>query len=60
VRTYEQFGFSRIETSTLEDIDNLRRSEGGENLQLIFEVLKRGDKLKKELASGNVKPEDTC
>jgi histidyl-tRNA synthetase len=58
IRTYEQFGFSRIETSTLEDIGNLRRSEGGENLQLIFEVLKRGDKLKKELASGNVKPED--
>jgi histidyl-tRNA synthetase len=57
VRTYEQFGFNRIETSTLEDINNLRRSEGGENLQLIFEVLKRGDKLKKELATGNVQPE---
>jgi histidyl-tRNA synthetase len=57
VKTYEQFGFSRIETSTLEDINNLRRSEGGENLQLIFEILKRGDKLKKELAAGNVDPQ---
>jgi histidyl-tRNA synthetase len=49
-RTYEQFGFTRIETPAMENINLLRRGEGGENLQLIFEVLKRGDKLGKELA----------
>jgi histidyl-tRNA synthetase len=51
VKTYEQFGFTRIETPALENIANLRGGEGGENLQLIFEVLKRGDKLDKVLAT---------
>jgi histidyl-tRNA synthetase len=53
MRTYEQFGFTRIETPAMENINLLRRGEGGENLQLIFEVLKRGDKLEKELAQPN-------
>jgi histidyl-tRNA synthetase len=53
MRTYEQFGFTRIETPAMENISLLRRGEGGENLQLIFEVLKRGDKLDKELAQAN-------
>lgn len=52
--TYEQFGYTRIETPALENIAMLRRSEGGENLQLIFEVLKRGDKLERELSSGRL------
>lgn len=56
--TYEQFGFTRIETPALENIAMLRRSEGGENLQLIFEVLKRGDKLERELASGQLNRAD--
>jgi histidyl-tRNA synthetase len=58
LHTYQTFGFSRIETPALENIANLRRSEGGENLQLIFEVLKRGDKLEKALAGPNVARED--
>lgn len=48
--TYERFGFTKIETPCLENIQLLKRGEGGENLQLIFEVLKRGDKLDKVLA----------
>lgn len=43
---YRSFGFERIETPICEDIRRLRGSEGGENLQLIFEILKRGEKLK--------------
>ncbi len=58
LRTYEQFGFSRIETPAMENIALLRRGEGGENLQLIFEVLKRGEKLDKELAQPNPKKEN--
>lgn len=54
IRTYERFGFTRIETPALENINLLRRGEGGENLQLIFEVLKRGDKLEKELKCDSV------
>ncbi len=51
--TYSKFGFTRIETPVLENIHHLRGAEGGENLQLIYEVLKRGDKLDKVLASTN-------
>ena len=44
--TYKSFGFSRIYTPIVEDIENLEKSDGGDNLNLIFKVLKRGDKLK--------------
>jgi histidyl-tRNA synthetase len=53
--TYERFGFTKIETPALENINRLRGGEGGENLQLIFEVLKRGDKLDKVLAEAHSK-----
>lgn len=45
LKTYQNHGFERIMTPILEDIENLNKSEGGENLNLIFKVLKRGDKL---------------
>jgi histidyl-tRNA synthetase len=54
LKTYEQFGFTRIETPALENIANLRGGEGGENLALIFEVLKRGDKLDKLISKSPV------
>ena len=49
ISVYEKFGFTRIETPAVENIANLKKSEGGENLSLIFEILKRGDKLEKVL-----------
>ncbi len=52
--TYERCGFQRIFTPILEDIENLDKSEGGENLNLIFKVMKRGDKLKKAIAEGQI------
>ncbi len=45
LKTYQNHGFERIMTPILEDIENLDKSEGGENLNLIFKVLKRGEKL---------------
>ncbi|HEY9784042.1 MAG TPA: histidine--tRNA ligase [Candidatus Obscuribacterales bacterium] len=47
--TYQQFGFARIETPAMEHLSLLKSGEGGENLQLIFEVLKRGEKLDRVL-----------
>lgn len=44
-KTYENQGFNRIVTPIIEDIENLEKSDGGDNLNLIFKVLKRGDKL---------------
>ena len=51
--TYEQAGFQRISTPIIEDIENLDKSEGGDNLNLIFKIMKRGEKLKKAIASQN-------
>ncbi len=45
LKVYQKYNFERIETPILENIQNLKRQDGGENLSLIFEVLKRGDKL---------------
>jgi histidyl-tRNA synthetase len=58
VKTYEQFGFTRIDTPAVENIANLRQGEGGENLKLIFEVLKRGEKLDKTLGEASIKRDE--
>ena len=55
LETYRSCGFERITTPILEDIENLDKSEGGENLNLLFKVLKRGEKLTEALESGNPK-----
>ncbi len=52
LEVYEGSGFSRIITPILEDGENLDRSEGGENLSLMFRVLKRGEKLERALIAG--------
>lgn len=40
--TYRTFGFQRIETPALEDINRLQGGQGGENEKLIYQVLRRG------------------
>lgn len=52
LEVYRAAGFERISTPILEDMENLDKSEGGENLNLIFKVLKRGDKLAAALDTG--------
>ena len=53
LKTYTDAGFERIMTPAIEDIENLDKSDGGDNLNLIFKILKRGDKLEKALSSGS-------
>ena len=55
LEVYRASGFERIATPMLEDMENLDKSEGGDNLNLIFKVLKRGEKLNAALASGDEK-----
>ncbi len=55
LETYRASGFERIATPMLEDMENLDKSEGGDNLNLIFKVLKRGEKLNAALAAGDEK-----
>ena len=52
---YRAAGYNRISTPILEDIENLDKSEGGENLNLIFKVMKRGEKLEEALRAGGEK-----
>lgn len=49
---YKANGFEHITTPIIEDIENLDKSDGGENLNLIFKIMKRGDKLDKALEKG--------
>ena len=55
LETYRSAGFERISTPMLEDMENLDKSDGGDNLNLIFKVLKRGDKLTAALNTGDPK-----
>lgn len=43
--TYGKFGFTSIETPSVENIANMTNKQGGENEKLIFKILKRGEKL---------------
>lgn len=52
LKVYRDAGFERITTPIMEDASNLDGSDGGENLKLIFKILKRGQKLFDELESG--------
>lgn len=55
IGVYRAAGYDRVTTPILEDIENLDKSEGGDNLNLIFKVLKRGEKLEEALRSGDPK-----
>ncbi|HEX6354092.1 histidine--tRNA ligase [Actinophytocola sp.] len=39
---YQRYGYQRIETPALENIDRLQGGQGGENQKLIYQVLRRG------------------
>ena len=58
LETYKASGFERISTPILEDSENLDKSDGGDNLNLIFKVLKRGEKLEAALAKQNPTDKD--
>ena len=58
LETYKSSGFERISTPILEDSENLDKSDGGDNLNLIFKVLKRGEKLEVALAKQNPTDKD--
>jgi histidyl-tRNA synthetase len=53
---YARNGFTEIETSFIENLENLTGSDGGENTKLIFKILKRGEKL--TLGATEIKEDD--
>ena len=52
LNVYVENGFEHIITPVIEDAENLDKSDGGENLNLIFNILKRGDKLESVINKG--------
>lgn len=54
--TYKAYGFQKIATPMMEDIERLNKSDGGENLSMIFKLLKRGQKL--DLGKENLNEDD--
>ncbi len=52
---YRAAGYERISTPAIEDIENIDKSEGGNNLNLIFKILKRGEKFDAAFAAGDEK-----
>src|SRR6476661_4571855 len=51
-KVYERYGYEPLETPAVENIETLMGKYGDEGNQLIFKILKRGEKLK---ADGDVK-----
>ena len=49
---YEKYGFEPLETPTIENLSTLTNKYGEEGDQLMFKILKRGEKLKKKLEAG--------
>lgn len=54
LNTYKNHGFEHIITPAIEDAENLDKSEGGDNLNLIFKILKRGEKLERAIEAGKL------
>ncbi len=55
---YESYGFEPLETPAFENIETLTGKYGEEGNQLIFKILKRGEKLQEELNAGTIKSEN--
>ncbi len=58
--TYTKCGFTRIYTPAVESAENLDKSDGGDNLNLIFKILKRGEKLAAALEHTPVDEKELC
>ncbi len=55
---YEKYGFEPLETPSVENLETLTGKYGDEGNQLMFKILKRGEKLQNELEAGNIKSEN--
>ncbi len=55
---YEKYGFEPLETPTVENLSTLTNKYGEEGDQLMFKILKRGEKLANKLEKGGIKNEN--
>ena len=52
-QVYESYGYEPLETPAVENIETLMGKYGEEGNQLVFKILKRGDKLDESLQTGD-------
>ncbi len=57
-KVYESYGFEPLETPSVENLDTLTGKYGEEGNQLMFKILKRGEKLQQELSEGKITNEN--
>ena len=50
---YESYGFEPLETPAVENLEALTGKYGEEGNQLIYKILKRGEKLEESLEAGD-------
>ena len=50
---YEKYGFEPLETPSVENLDTLTNKYGDEGDQLMYKILKRGEKLQKQLGTND-------
>ena len=55
---YEKYGFEPLETPAVENLSTLTNKYGDEGDQLMYKILKRGEKLSKKLEGGEVRNEN--
>ncbi len=55
---YEKYGFEPLETPSVENLETLTGKYGEEGNQLMFKILKRGEKLQQELSEGKIQNEN--
>ncbi|MCW5959896.1 MAG: histidine--tRNA ligase [Pyrinomonadaceae bacterium] len=55
---YEKYGFEPLETPSVENLETLTNKYGDEGNQLMFKILKRGEKLQQELEEGKITSEN--
>ncbi len=55
---YERYGFEPLETPAIENLSTLTNKYGEEGDQLMYKILKRGEKLSKKIESGEIKNEN--
>ena len=53
-QVYESYGFEPLETPSVENLETLTGKYGEEGNQLMFKILKRGEKLQQELSEGKI------
>ncbi|MGH9947815.1 MAG: histidine--tRNA ligase [Pyrinomonadaceae bacterium] len=56
---YESYGFEPLETPAVENLETLTGKYGEEGNQLIFKILKRGEKLRQETGDGSRETSDS-